>query len=202
MAPSVRRYFREGLAPSTRQSYDSASKRFHTFCTLYNIMSPFPVTEHLLCCFAAHLVDEGLSPQTVKAYLAGVRNMQLSLGLPDPRDQSSLPLLRRVQAGISRVRLQQGASAQIRLPVTPALLRRIRDHLDATSHPERLVLWAVACTAFFGFFRLGELLLDAQTVFNPAIHIAWGDIAVDNSAQPSMIRVRLKQSKTDQFRTG
>ena len=64
------------------------------------------------------------------------------------------------------------------------------------------MLWVVACTAFFGFFRLGELLLDAQTAFNPAIHLAWGNIGVNNPAHPSMTCVRLKQSKTDRFRMG
>ena len=39
-----------------------------------------------------------------KGYLAAVRNMQLSMCLPDPRDQSSLPVYKRVQVGIQWVR--------------------------------------------------------------------------------------------------
>jgi hypothetical protein len=62
-------------------------KRFYHFCTKYNIWHPFPLTEHLLCCFAAFLADENLAPQTGKSYLSAVRNMQISLGLPDPRDR-------------------------------------------------------------------------------------------------------------------
>ena len=177
-------------------------KRFHAFCTRYNIASPFPVTEYLLCSFASYLANEGLSPQTGKTYLAGIRNMQLSLGLPDPRDKSSLPVLKRVQAGISRVRLQRGASAKIRLPITPQLLRRIRQRLDTTTHPNRQLIWAVCCAAFFGFFRLGELLLESQSTFAQNIHLAWGDVAVDDPGNPKMLRFHLKQSKADQFGTG
>ena len=179
-------------------------KRFNTFCTKYSIINPFPVTEHTLCCFAAYLANEGLSPQTGKTYLAGVRNMQLSLGLPDPRDQSSLPILKRVQAGISRVRLRQGAPAKIRLPITAPLLLRIKHHLESSSHPCKLALWAICCTAFFGFFRLGELLLDTQVAFDSSTHLAWGDIAVDNPTNPTMLRVHLKRSKltsSEQVRT-
>ena len=64
MAPAVQRYFQEGLAPSTRRTYNAAMKRFYSFCTHCNI-TPFPVTEHLLCCFAAHLTDQdfGSSPE-------------------------------------------------------------------------------------------------------------------------------------------
>ncbi len=62
LAPSVQRYFRTGLAPSTHKTYGAAMKRFHNFCVTYSVNDPFPVTEQLLCCFAASLADHGLAP--------------------------------------------------------------------------------------------------------------------------------------------
>lgn len=166
------------------------------------MVDPFPVSERLLCYFAAYMADEGLSPQSGKSYMAAIRNMQISVGLPDPREQSSLPVLKRVQAGISRSALGRGPPSKIRLPITAQLLNQLRDALDGSSHPEKVLLWAVGCTAFFGFFRLGELLLDSATSFNPATHLAWGDIMVDNEANPQIVQVHIKQSKTDQFGKG
>ena len=64
---------------STKRSYDSAMRRFNTFCERYHVLHPFPVTEFLLCSFAASLADEGLAPQTVKSYLAAIRNTQVFL---------------------------------------------------------------------------------------------------------------------------
>ena len=93
---SAHRYFQAGLAPSTQSTYNAALKKFHAFCILYNIAAPFPVTERLLCYFIAYLADQGLSPQTGRVYLAALCGMQISLGLPDPREQSSLPILKRV----------------------------------------------------------------------------------------------------------
>lgn len=177
-------------------------KRFHKFCTQYNVSDPFPVTEHLLCCYSAYLAEEGLAPQSIKSYLAAVRSTQLSLGLPDPREQSSLPILKRVQAGISRLRASQGRPPKVRLPITAHLLQQIKATLHNTAHRERLVLWAVCCTAFFGFFRLGELLLGSASAFNPRLHLAWGDVAVDDPQDPKIIRLYLKQSKTDQIGQG
>ena len=173
-------------------------KKFTAFCTTYHILDPFPVTEYLLCAFAAFLADEGLSPQSIKSYLAAVRNTQLSLGLPDPREQSSLPLLKRVQAGISRVRLGRQQAARVRLPITGQVLRQVKAELERSRNPERVTVWAVSCVAFFGFFRLGELLLTSREAFNPRLHLAWGDVAVDDPGHPLMIQVHLKQSKTDQ----
>ena len=177
-------------------------KRFSTFCEKYRVEVPFPVTEVLLCSFAAALADEGLAPQTIKSYLAAIRNTQLSLGLPDPRDHSSLPVLKRVLAGISCTRLSQGSPSKVRLPITAPLLRRIKGELQRTANQERHVLWAVCCTAFFGFFRLGELLQSSGAEFNPRLHLSWGDMAIDNHQAPRMVKFHLRQSKTDQLGRG
>ena len=177
-------------------------KKFTAFCSRYNVSDPFPVTEYLLCCFATFMANEGLVPQSIKSYLAAVRNMQLSLGLPDPREQSAFPVLKRVQTGISRARLGRQQPSRIRLPITGQVLRRVKAELEQSSHPERTVIWAVCCVAFFGFFRLGELLLPSQDAFNPRLHLAWGDVAVDDACNPRMVRCHLKQSKTDQLGRG
>ena len=63
----------------------------HSLRSEYNHFHTFPLTEQLPCTFAAFLADQGLAPQTIKSCLSAVRNMQISLGLPDLRDQSSMP---------------------------------------------------------------------------------------------------------------
>ena len=133
-------------------------KCFHTFCITYNVLTPFPLTEHLLCSFAAYLADQTLAPQTIKSYLSALRDMQISLGLPDPREQSSLPILKRVQAGISRARILKGSPPRIRLTVIAHILERIRTALMASANPEKhaTCIWAVAASTFFGFFALGN----------------------------------------------
>ena len=204
LAPAVQQYFQAGLAPSTQRSYQAAMKRFYNFCTSLNVTDPFPLTEQTLCFFAVYLAEQGLAPQTGKAYLSALRNTQISLGLPDPREQSSLPLLKRIQAGISRIRLQRGNTTpkRIRLPITIHTLEKMREALFTSDEPNRVVLWAVASVAFFGFFRLGELLPDSAGLFNPSTSLAWGDVSMDNQAAPRMIQVHLKRSKCDQFGAG
>ena len=126
-------------------------KRFNAFCTTYHINNSFPLTEHLMCYYASFLADQGLATQTVKGYLSALRNMQISLGLPDPREQSSMPLLKWVQAGIARTRKAKGNSSRVRLPITPHLLHRIRHVLSGSDHPERIVLWAKSVQPSLGF---------------------------------------------------
>ncbi len=177
-------------------------RRFHSFTIHFSIQAPFPVTEHLLCSFAAYLADQGLAPQTIRSYLSAVRNTQLALGFPDPRDHSSLPILKRVQAGIQRVRSMGGPPSRLRLPITASVMERIKTHLDAADTPHKELMWAICCTAFFGFFRLGELLPESKAKINQAVSLMWGDVAVDSREKPTMIKVHLKRSKCDQFGTG
>ena len=177
-------------------------KKFTTFCLRYNVFDPFPVTEYLLCSFAAFMAEEGLAPQSIKSYLAAVRNTQLSLGLPDPREQSALPVLKRVQMGISRARLGRQQPSRVRLPIMGQVLRQVKADLVQSGDPERTVIWAICCVAFFGFFRLGELLFPSRDAFNPHLHLAWEDVAVDDARNPRMVRCHLKQSKTDQLGRG
>ena len=96
---AVHHFFEKGLAASTGKTYQSAIKRFTTFCSLHSVQSPFPVSESLLCYFSTYLACQKLSAQTIKTYLAGVRYMQISLGLPEPNEFSSFPRLHKVQLG-------------------------------------------------------------------------------------------------------
>ena len=202
MAPSVQHYFKHGLALSTQRSYDAATKRFNDFCSRFNITEPFPITEIIQCSFAAFLADQGLAPSTVKVYLSALRNLQITLGLPDPRDHSSLPRLKRVLVGISRARLRTAQKPRIRLPITAQLLTKIHSNLSLSDNPNKILIWAIASLAFFGFFRLGELLVDKPSQYNAATHLSWGDVAVNSLKTPSMIKIHLKTSKCDQLGEG
>ena len=174
-------------------------RRFCSFCERFGISTPFPVTEQLLCSFVPYLADKRALTSDCKIVAAAVRNAQLSLGLPDPRETSAFPILKRVQAGVSRLRLD---SARVRLPITAELLSRIRVALRTSSDPERPLFWVICCTAFFGFFRLGELLLSSMSEFNDSLHLGWGDVAFDHPCRPTMARIHLKRSKTDQSGRG
>ena len=76
-----------------------------------------------MCCFAPFLTDIGLALQTGKSYLSAIKSMQIFLRLLDPREQLSLPLLKRVQAGIVPARMARGMSAKLRFPIKASVFR-------------------------------------------------------------------------------
>ena len=171
---------------------------------MYSITIPFPVSEAILCYYATYLAGQQLSPQTIKTYLAGIRHTQILLGLPEPREFSSLPRLRLVQSGIQRSYSQKSPlSNKIRLPITPAILLKIQKHWNPRAKdPDIVMLWAAATVCFFGFFRAGEITTTGVTTFNPATDLAWGDVTIDNASSPQILQIYLKKSKTDQAGKG
>ena len=52
------------------------------------------------------------------------------------------------------------------------------------------------------FFRLGELLPESTASISPATSLMWGDVAIDNPAAPTMVKIHLKMAKCDQFGKG
>ena len=189
-----------GLAESTHRTYSSGLKRFLAFCHACAISTPFPVTEYQLCSFVATLARQGLAPSTIRTYVAAVRHAQIVRGLPEPREHSALPRLHLVQSGVRRDRAERGLPAsRPRLPITPPILRQM--HSAWTSGRDSLMLWAASLTCFFGFFRAGEITVPAASAFDPAVHLAWGDVTCDGRPA-SCVRVFLKRSKTDQFHRG
>ena len=86
-----------------------------------------------------------------------------------------------------------------RLPITPSILRAIKSVLSSSATEHDTIMNRAICT--LAFFRLGEILLTTAN-FDPKRHLAVGDVAVDSWQKPSLLRVHLKCSKTDQLRKG
>ena len=46
------------------------------------------------------------------------------------------------------------------------------------------MLWAVVSLCFFGLLRSGEVVVPLDSSYDPGQHLSFGDIAVDNQANP------------------
>ena len=97
--------------------------------------------------------------------------------------------------------MQAGIPSKPRLPITPAILHRIRVGWNNSKKWDHIMLWAVMCLCFFRFLRAGEGVAP-KTNFDASQHLTYADIAVDNLADPKQLQVNIKQTKTDPFRLG
>lgn len=62
------------------------------------------------------------------------------------------------------------------------------------------MIWVVWSLGFFSFLMTGEMTTPSDSEYDPAVHLGRSNIAVDNPDAPRMIRITIKQLKTDPFR--
>ena len=166
---------------------------------------PLPAKESVLCLFVSQIALEGICHRTIKVYLSAIRHMHIAEGLPDPFI-ATMPKLHYVVGGVKRAQAEEGRSGRTRLPITPEILRKVkRVWADATEGRicrDTRMVWAACCLCFFAFLRIGEMTAPSDAAFNPRDHLCVSDVAFDDKKKPSLLRVRIKQSKTDPFRKG
>ena len=69
--------------------------------------------------------------------------------------------------------------AKERLPITPAIMLKLREVWGAKpTDPTNIMLWAACCTAFFGFLRLGEITTPSLKEYDAEVHLSFGDISL------------------------
>ena len=82
-------------------------------------------------------------------------------------------------------------------------MQQIKDLLLQTPHDYKSILmWAVCCTAFFGFLSSSEFTVLKEQDYNCDAHLAHADVAIDCKKNPQILQLHIKQSKTDPFRKG
>ena len=64
------------------------------------------------------------------------------------------------------------------------------------------MLWATACVGFFGFLRVGEFTVPYQLSYDPQVNLSLSDLSFDVHRAPTVVCLRIKQSKLDPFRQG
>ena len=198
---ALQSYYSAALASSTHKTYKAAERRYVTFCAKFGV-NPLPATENILCYFVTWLGQEGLQHSTIRTYLSGVRQTQIAHGFPDPMFDS-MPRLHLILQGVKVIAGLRGHSKRIRLPITPLILRKMKQvWFNREKDYDKVMMWAAATATFFTFCRSGEITVPEGKTYDPHSNLSYGDISVDNAQDPSIVSFLLKQSKTDQAREG
>lgn len=150
----------------------------------------------------AHLAEGGVSPKTIKCYLAAIRHAQIALGLRDPQI-SGMAKLEQVIKGAKRTYAGHAQDRRVRLPITPNLLLKMKAVWEKNAGDfDTVMLWAASCLCYFGFLRAGEITVPSESAYDKGQHLNFADVAVDSVSHPKIMKVRIKASKTDPFRKG
>ena len=196
MEETAKRLCEASLAASSSRTYKAAQKVFKEFCTACG-KSPLPASEQLLILFVADLSTR-VCHSTARTYLAAVRHLHISEGYGDPL--KGCLQLELVLKGFKRWKPR---SQDQRLPITPWILQKIKAVLLQNPHDyDNILFWAACCLGFFAFLRSGEFTVQSSHHFDATWHLTPRDVSVDNRENPSLLKIHLKGSKTDQERVG
>ena len=115
---------------------------------MFNVVTPIPTSESLVCYYITYLVKAGLSYQTIKTYLSALRYLHIANNLHSPIQIAKMPKLNMLTRGIQREQAN-AITKKPWLPITPTMLRQIRAlWCTKESDFDYKMLWAAMCVAF------------------------------------------------------
>ena len=174
-------------------AYSQGIAAFSEFRSTFGFDSVWPAKHDHVVHFVAHLSLSGKAYSTVRTYLAGLSAKHRLNGWVDPTDSF---LIKKLLQGLSKSSVRKDA----RYPITCQRLRQIVSclHSVCTNSYETTLFRAAFTLAFFGFFRISELLGQEKKVAGGRPGLTISDIQL----QHAKLLVHLAGSKTDQSRRG
>jgi len=131
-----------------------------------------------------------------------VRHAHVTKGCHHIFDSQFTPRANHLLKGI-RKESGKSKSPRIRLPITREIMHRIKNLLTKqTTTYQSTMLWAACCVAFFSFLHVSEFTVPSQYSYDQACHLSLADLTLDNRYSPTVVELRIKQSKTDPYRQG
>lgn len=184
------------LAVRTWGTYQSSLNMLNTCAEELNLSLSFPLKEGKILSFVGWCINKGNSACTIKAYLAGLTQAHLALGLEAPNFYSKL--VSQVIKGQNNVYVKS-KDKQDRLPCTLSVLRLLKAVLAKApiKTGEKIVIWAASCVGFFGAFRMSELLCKKSAAYDAKYTLLKKDVKVINSSQKPSIQFKIKSAKTN-----
>jgi len=145
------------------------------------------------------LLTKKLAPQTVRDYLSSIGTLHKlhSFDLRTSGDLKIDLLLR----GAENMQFYNKITEKTRLVVTLPILR-ILGHEIAKSDWEKenkLTFWAACVVAFFGSFRMGEILSKSESSFNSSENLLWEDVTMSENHILFHIKIAKTRCKKGEY---
>jgi len=135
---------------------------------------------------------------TQSNYLVAVQDLHRELNFP-----LHINKMHRLQKVLTGIKHLAPSRRRDRFPITTQILTVIHNYLRPalSTNLDHIMLWAAFTLAFFAFLCASEFSCNGP--FNPEVHLTSQDVTFHPDMQcPSLMWVRIKQSKTNPFCQG
>ena len=177
-----------GLATGTWANKVSHLRAFINFTTFYGVQD-FPVLLSVLLRFIAFLGRGSLAYKSASNILSSVKFFASML---DPSATKVFEAIL-VSASLKGLKAQLSRPVHQKLPISVIHLTKFYSALDL-NNVKHLSCWCAMLLAFFGCFRLSNLVPSSQSLFDPLKQLKRDDIKITES----VVLVFYKWAKTNQ----
>ena len=177
-----------GLSDGTWANKVSHLKAYVTFTTYYNV-TDFPVQLGVLLRFIAFLGNSSYAYKSVTNILGSIKWFASVI---DPASTKVFEAVL-VSASLKGLKAQLSCPVRQKLPFSVSHLVKFHDSLDL-SNVKHLSCWCAILLAFFGCFRLSNLVPVSMCKFDPLKQLTRDDLDFDSN----LVLIFYKWSKTNQ----
>ena len=172
------------LSENTVSAYRTALNHFNSFRVAYNLHNTWPIPIQQLVLYISYCFEKEYAPSSIKLYISGIGFAQRLNGLPNPSENFI------IKEGCRHLRHK----FDCRAPILKSTLIEIVESLKHVcySNFETQLFKAAFYLAYFGFFRVSELVVTSQKLAYKALMKA--DVIISENA----ITIRLRYGKTNQ----
>lgn len=148
-----------------------------------------PLCEDKTLIFVSWCIKRKNKSSTIKVYLAGLRSLHIERGFISI--DLYTPLVKQVVRG--RENMPFSNSTKLRLPCTLSILRLLKSKLRVSNLliNIQLTIWCVCTIAFFGAFRIGELLCKNTKKYDPDFTLMKKDLSITKTKEIDFMLVCL-----------
>jgi hypothetical protein len=152
----------------TREGWRAGLLRFNQYCDSINIPEEehMPAPQILLGMFIANCGASKVSESCITTWIAGLHRYHQIHDAP----WLGGDIVTLVKKGVA-AQVPIEATRNPRAPITITHITALHTHLDHSNSFDSAV-FAVACIAFWGCCRLGELTIPSHNIFDPTFHVA------------------------------
>ena len=191
---STKKLIYASLTESSWKKHASALSNFKKFEKVSKDPHPWPLNKQSIQSYTAWALTEcKLKPSTVSSYIATIAFMHKlkNMDSNNCKDIVTKAMIR----GAENLNFYSDVTKETRKVMTLPLLKLLGNSIAKSSWEDdsKQVVWATLTTAFFGSFRMGELLSKREGSFNRAEALLWSDVIFKKDSV--IIRVKIPKSR-------
>ena len=183
--------FAASVSRSTQSTYKTALNHLNRIEQMLGRSFSNPPSDGEMVLFVSYLAERGVSKATAQSYLSGIRFLSLSRGAP--RHTAMPELGSQLLAGMANCAKDASKEAMKpkRRPITINMLMLLSNSIDSEqkwSVYEKSLRWCTILLAYWGSFRMGELLANEKSQFNPSTALMPSDLRLHSKSIAVWIR--------------